>query len=329
MTGVGRVALLFCLSWCLLSVSVKGQGVRVAFYNVENFFDTRHDTLKVDYEFTPEGKNHWTRSRMERKRDGIYKVLVGMKSPAIVGLAEVENDYVLGELCKATPLRKNKYAYLHYDSPDVRGVDCALLYRTDMASCLWSRAICVSDSARNFFTRDLLLAAFVLNRGDTAYVLVCHLPSKLGGSLAEQHRREIAGVMRVTADSLASRYPEAHVVVMGDMNAYPDELCIAEPWGFDSASVNRSGFENLMIGLSNAEGTHNYQGAWGCLDQIFVRLPDSVKASGKRVSAKVYDADFLLEKDEKHLTSRPFRTYSGPKYLGGFSDHLPVYVDLP
>ena len=204
-------------SLLLLSVAVvHGQeeqaSFTVAWWNVENFFDTRNDTLTDDDEFTPDGEYHWTYRKFNAKRDGIYKTLLKMDFPDVVGLGEVENAYVLRELCQGTPLRKKHYAYVHYDSPDRRGIDCALLYRRDRFTVTSSRPVNLSDSATGYFTRDILLVEGVTPSGDTLCFLVNHWPSKRGGDEAEKHRMLSAATVRRLMDSIATAHPTAAVI---------------------------------------------------------------------------------------------------------------------
>ena len=324
----GHICALAALGILMLmyAESVHSQSVRVVFWNVENFFDTRNDSLKNDDSFTPAGENHWNERRFRLKRDNIFKVLVSLGAPDIVGLAEVENDFVLEQLCYATPLRKFDYGFIHYDSPDARGIDCAVLYRRSAFSTFFSKNINISDSTELFFTRDILLVGGVTANNDSLYLLVCHLPSKLGGDYAERQRNRIAGLLRHTVDTVANAHPRAAVIVMGDFNADPYEATYQKSFGFDGSKTNPEKMTNLMYDLVDGEGSHNYGGRWSYLDQFMVRPP---RAEGFVMpTAMVYKPEFLLEPDVRHQTSRPFRTYRGLRYIGGYSDHLPVYLDL-
>lgn len=319
--------------WCfILMLSSLGnigqaQNARVAFWNVENFFDTRNDSLKDDNAFTPKGENHWNTKRFEQKRDNIYKVIAALGAPMVVGLAEVENKYVLEQLCRATPLRKFDYKWIHYDSPDVRGIDCAFLYRKDLFRPFRHKPVNMSNHSVNYLTRDVLMVGGVINGGDSLYILVCHMPSKLGGEYAERQRMRIVKTVRNIVDTLSVAHPSAAVVVIGDFNADPYEDDFRHSFGFVNGSANPEGLTNLMYELPDGEGSHNYGGRWSYLDQIMVKPPVS-DTSYVMPKAVVFRRDFLLESDGRHQTQRPFRTYSGLKYKGGFSDHLPVYIDL-
>ena len=268
---------------------------RIAFWNVENYFDTRNDSIADDDAYTPTGENHWTQNRFKRKRDNIYKVVLGLGQPAIMGLAEVENDYVMAELVNGTPLRKKGYRYIHYDSPDHRGIDCALLYRHDLFSPVYSRAVNVSES--NYETRDLLLVLGVSSQGDSIAVIVCHLPSKRGGATAERHRSRIAGILRECTDTLGRNHPGAAIVVMGDFNADRYETPFMQDFAFEPQHSNPEGLYNLMYTLPNDEGTHNYGGRWSCHDQIFYRPPQEAK-NGDLPKVRIFKPEFLNRIDE-------------------------------
>lgn len=292
----------------------------MAFWNVENFFDTQHDTLKEDIAFTPLGENHWTAKRYANKRDKIYKMIAAMQYPAVVGLAEVENDRVLRDLCLGTPLRKYGYEFVHYESPDQRGIDCALLYRKELFQVFESRSIEVSDSAEAFFTRDILLVGGVLVGGDSCYLFVNHWPSKRNGAVAEQHRMEIARLLLGLMDSIQQTYPTALVLAMGDFNAAPEEDAISQGLGFHGTCRNSKGFCNLMCQIPKGEGSYKYKDSWSCIDQMI---------ANRELAVEVFAPQFMLTDDSRNMGKKPFRTYTAMKYLGGYSDHLPLIVRIP
>lgn len=294
---------------------------RLAFWNVENFFDIHHDTLKNDYAFTPAGDNHWTHKRYLHKRNNIYKVLMDMSCPEVVGLAEIENDHVLRELCLATPLRRFHYQFIHYESPDQRGVDCALLYRDDRFKVIDSYPINLSDSTDDFYTRDILLVHGVINCNgitDSCLLLVNHWPSKLGGPTADRHRLRIAHLLLCTMDSLQQSHPQSLVLAMGDFNAAAQEEAINLGMEFFGKETNSRGIHNLTHRLPNC--SYKYQDTWSTIDQVF---------ANKKLPVEIFAPDYLLVEDKRYLGTKPFRTYSGMRYQGGYSDHLPVIVNIP
>ena len=293
----------------------------MAFWNVENLFDTQHDTLKDDCAFTPQGDNHWTAKRYADTRNKIYKMIAAMGNPVLVGMAEVENDRVLNDLCRYTPLRKRGYEYVHYESPDVRGVDCALLYRSERFCVLEKGRIEVSDSGEHFYTRDILMVGgVVVPEGDTCYVMVNHWPSKLNGHMAESRRMKIACRLRAVMDSVQRAHPGALVVAVGDFNAAPEEEAISVGMGFGDGERNAEGFYNLMAGVEKGTGTYKYRDAWSCIDQVI---------ANRKLDVEIFAADFMMVDDEKYMGKKLFRTYSGMKYLGGYSDHLPIKISVP
>ena len=300
----------------VLLSSVQSEAQRIAFWNVENFFDTRNDTLTNDDEFTPDGARHWNYQRFYRKRNALAKTIIAMGCPAVVGLAEVENSWVLHELTKSGPLRKLKYQVVHYDSPDKRGIDCALLYRSDSVHLIENKVIDMSDIQAELHTRDVLQVALRINGGDTLYLFVCHLPSRLNGDVSDQQRRLVAERMRRQMDEVAADHPDALVLAMGDFNAEPDEVETLFP---KPRFIMLPGKQALLA------GSYNHQGSWMLLDNM-------VAISSPRCEPLAFDVfrnEFLIEKDDKQLTTKPFRTYSGPRYKGGISDHLPIFLDLP
>lgn len=287
---------IFLIALLSLTLNVSAQDtLRVAFWNVENFFDTWDDTLKNDQEFLPQGSYHWTPKRFYNKRNDLYKTIVAMNCPVVMGLAEVENDHVLRELCQGTPLRKYHYEYVHFESPDQRGVDCALLYRSDRFTPFEQKALCMSDTADAFFTRDILMVGGVVDASDTLFLFVNHWPSQLGGEKAARHRTRIAQELDRHCDSIALQHPNATIVIMGDFNS--------------------------QLAQGDGEGSYKYQGVWSWLDNIFLY---GEPRSGV-TPVKAFRFDWLLAEDPTNMGDKPFRTYLGPRYQGGVSDHLPVW----
>ena len=295
-----------------------------AWWNVENLFDLRDDPKTNDDEFTPQGERHWTRRKLEFKLQGLYKTLVMMDLPDVVGLAEVENKYVLRELCQGTPLSQVPYRYVHYDSPDRRGIDCAFIYRTDRFTVTASQTVRVSDSAADFYTRDILVVEGVTAEGDSVCLLINHWPSKKGGEEADVRRLEIARRVRSLMVELHERHPEAAIIAMGDMNSTADEEAIAEGMAFGSDSINPDGIRNLTLRLPRDMGSHKYQGEWRYIDQVFLLANEPWQVR----KLKLLRFDHLLTDDGARPGQRPKRTYQGPRYEGGLSDHLPMLLRL-
>ena len=293
-----------------LPILAEKSSLRIVSYNVENLFDTQHDTLKNDSSFLPEGMHHWTYRRYQTKIDRIAQVLVnigGWESVPLVGLCEVENARCLRNLCYK--LRRFHYKYVHYDSPDERGVDVALLYDSTRLSILNSRAL--SLSLDGDATRDILYVSALYEQRDTIHVMMCHLPSQLGGASNTDWKRQRAkSLIQSQIDSILLLQPSANIVVMGDMNT--------------SVQDDLTGMVNLMIPIQKmGQGTHKYQGIWTCLDQFYVSQSIASKAT-----ATIFSPRWLLEEDTKYLDNKPHRTYIGYRYNDGYSDHLPIVLHL-
>lgn len=295
-----------------------------AWWNVENLFDTRDDPKTNDDEFTPGGDRHWSRRRLDAKLQGIYKTLAMMDLPDVVGLGEVENKYVLRELCQGTPLAQVPYRYVHYDSPDRRGIDVALIYRTDRFTLTDSRTVGVSDSSEGFFTRDILVVEGVTSDGDSVCLLVNHWPSKRGGEEADARRLQIARTVRSLMLELKARHPAAAVIAMGDMNSMAAEEAIADGMGFGADTVSPDGIRLLTQRLPRDWGSHKYQGEWRYIDQVFLLADEPWQVK----KLKLMKFDHLLTPDGNRPGQRPKRTYQGPRYEGGLSDHLPLLLIL-
>lgn len=293
-----------------LPILAEKSSLRIVSYNVENLFDTKHDTLKNDSSFLPEGMHHWTYRRYQTKIDRIAQVLVnigGWESVPLVGLCEVENARCLRNLCYK--LRRFHYKYVHYDSPDERGIDVALLYDSTRLSILNRRAL--SLSLDGDATRDILYVSALYEQRDTVHVMMCHLPSQLGGASNTDWKRQRAkSLIQSQIDSIFLFQPIGNIVVMGDMNT--------------SAQDDLTGMVNLMIPIQKmGQGTHKYQGIWTCLDQFYVSQSIATKAT-----ATIFSPWWLLEEDTKYLDYKPHRTYIGFRYNDGYSDHLPIVLHL-
>lgn len=303
---------------------------RVVFLNMENLFDTRDDSLTRDESFTPQGSRRWTSQRLDRKIVQFWKAMTALgydddegvtRFPLVIGMVEVENDYVLRRLLGSYPLGRS-YQYVHYDSPDVRGIDCALLYDSSRYRPYYTHAIDVSDTVQHFRTRDILQVCGTLcDTGDTLVVFVCHLPSQLGGHRADQHRLRIAHQLRDTLTACVRRYPSAIVMVMGDFNSDASSTVMRIISDDDSIC-----FRNMMHPSERRHGAHKgtykFNGIWPILDQLLTYPPQGHYEAG------VFAPSWLQTTDINHRGTKPRRTYVGYRYQGGLSDHLPVYIDF-
>lgn len=291
--------------------------------NCENLFDCRHDSLKNDTEFLPDGSYHWTRTRYWRKLNRVGQTIIacGVKGqswqlPDMVALCEVENDSVLHDLTRRSLLRNARYDYVMTNSPDERGIDVALVYSPFSFRLIRSHSVRVEPIKDMRPTRDILYASGVIASGDTLHVIVAHLPSRRGG---ERHSRpfRMAAADRVTAvvDSVYNVAKDAKIIIAGDFNDYANSASVRMLCGKRLKDISAE-----ATGRNGAKGTYRYQGEWGSLDHILV----SESLARNVVHCYVNDALFLVEPDEKYGGVKPRRNYLGPRYQNGFSDHLPL-----
>lgn len=285
--------------------TAAGDTLRIMFWNLENFFDWHG------------AERHWTRKRFVSKCDKIAKAILWCADkkgglPDAIGFAEVENRFVLNCLLRYTILDKLDYGIIHYDSPDRRGIDVALLYRKSSLKKVTARPVAVLDtlSRDTLKTRDILLADFVTQGGDSLTIAVNHHPSKLGGADGVW-RREAA--MRTLIESLPATGRARKVIVTGDFNDTPDNPVYAR-------LEQEKGLKNLATKLSaQGKGTIRYNGKWELIDMFFV-------SGNTAAEMDIMQCPFLMVWDNVHAGYKPLRTYSGPRYMGGVSDHLPIFL---
>lgn len=311
MSRVLFLSILFNLCFC-----AKAQ--RIVWWNVENLFDCQHDSLKQDNDFLPEGSYHWTRTRYWRKLDALSRTIAAIAKddawPMIVGLCEVENDSVLFDLTRRSPLRMAHYAYIHEEGPDVRGIDVAMLYDSLQLRLLGHKAIRVPSAEHGYRpTRDILhVWGLCPTLPDTLHIIIVHLPSRSGSGRNGEANRKLA----VTSlCRLLKELEGKSVMLMGDFNAEPGDKIFR--------SINKhliSLMPQSRKELRQAQGTYYFRNMWSFLDHILVS-PKMLSFVEKRVDVGRFT--FLLT--EK---GTPWRTFQGPIYKGGISDHLPIWIDL-
>ena len=318
----------------------SNKSIRVMFYNVENLFDTKNDSIKNDDEFLPNQGKFWTPKKYYTKINQISKVIAavgGWTPPAIIGLCEVECRYALNTLTKYSPLKNLNYKIIHKESPDFRGIDVALLYQEKKFNPILFKAIAIKfPFAPEKTTRDILYVKGRTKNKDTLHVLVNHWPSRWGGQLKSEIKRVyVASVLKKTTDSIFNTDVNAKIIIMGDLNDYPYNKSITETLMAkgDFSDIKANKLYNLAayIQENTKIGSHKHKGVWGVLDQIIISgslLNKKAKTYTTIENAHIFDADFLLTDDEAYLGKQPFRTYLGFRYIGGYSDHLPVYLDL-
>lgn len=321
------------LSTVLYAQQIEQPALRVAFYNVENLFHPENDSTKNDEEFTPEGTRNWSFYRYHEKSNRMAKAILSIgewEAPDIVGLAEVENKTVVEDLVNTEVLRKFDYEVVHYESPDRRGIDVALIFRKNRIDLIQSKPIRVNLSKDpQYKTRDMLYTSFLTHAGDTIHLLFCHWPSRYGGQAQSEPKRIAAAqTARKVVDSLFTANPHSNIVIAGDFNDEWNNLSLSQHLVPSTMEWQR--LINLMESMPIEKGSHRYRGSWSYLDQILVsqNLMDAKGLDVHHQKAQVCEHEFLLEKDEKYPGKKPFRSFIGLKYHGGFSDHLPVYIDL-
>jgi hypothetical protein len=317
-----------------LSGNTFGQGkempVTIMFWNVENLFDPFDDSLTMDEEFTPEGPRHWTWAKFNHKLNNIYKVISsagGWNPPDIIGLCEVENRWVLEQLVKNTPLAKYEYRIVHYESHDPRGIDVGMLYIPGSFHPVYSAPLKIRGlKPEDEPARDILYVKGLIHGWDTLHLFINHWPSRYQGEIVSApERAAVAKILRQNIDSLFRHDANNRIIIFGDFNDEPEDISIS---GILSARCIRSDIEtntlyNLVVSPAcSFPGTQKYQGKWFFFDQFMVS--GNMLLSYDSISVKVLDFDFLLEEDEGYTGLKPFRTYNGYRYKGGFSDHLPV-----
>jgi hypothetical protein len=304
------------------------------FYNVENLFDVRNDSLTNDDEFTQDGIRRWTYGRMLDKFRNINRVILnagGWSPPVLVGLCEVENSWVLNLMLEETGMRNLGYSLLHSDSPDERGIDVALLYLYNRFQVEAAESLPVDFGPGERPTRDVLYVKGVLDGLDTLHVLVNHWTSRYGGSAATQWKREFtAQRVKLFTDSLYAQNPNSLVVLMGDFNE-PHRSDLFPEYLGSGILEDSVWLVSPALYLPSDAGTIKYLHQWQVYDQIFVSRPffeGDLSIYIEKPEMRILDFPFLLERDEKFGGVKPFRTYIGMRYNGGYSDHLPVWIDL-
>lgn len=312
----------------------------IAFYNVENLFDTENDTLIFDDDRTPDGKDHWTQKRYKKKVAAISKVIneigftVTKTAPDIIGLCEVENKKVIEDLVNHPNLRDKGYGIVHFDSPDERGIDVALLYKksaflpTSFAS---HRLLLINDEGERNYTRDQLVVGGLLDN-ESIHFIVNHWPSRSGGEARSRPNRiGAAKLNKRIIDSLQRQDIFAKIINMGDLNDGPkdDSLKkILRAKGMNENLDYTALFNPMEKMHRKGIGSLAYRDKWNLFDQIFFTANLLNSETGYRFwKAGVYNPSYLITRKGQYK-GYPFRTYAGGSYMGGYSDHFPVYIYL-
>ncbi len=303
------------------------------FYNVENFFDTLDDPDISDEEYTPEGRNEWNTEKYQKKISQLTRVFIAVRSgslPDIIGLSEIENKSVIEDLFLSKPFKKGKYAVVHENSSDERGIDVALVYNKKRFKYLTHKVIKV-NLPDNDKTRDILMVRGIVFKSDTLNIFVNHWPSRWGGVEKSAPFRELAAkALMHEVEKCFDQPIKNHVVIMGDFNDNPNDKSISE-----IIMEKKKGSEKLFNPyfdlFQDGKGSLSYKGNWDMFDQIIFSsvFNDQTKESGIFWNAEksgIYNEKWMLYYSKEYDDYFPSRTLSGSKYFGGFSDHLPVYI---
>lgn len=335
-----KVLLCLFLTLIINFSSFAQRNIRVMFYNVENLFDTKDNPKTNDDDFLPDGKQHWSNYRYWKKLKDLSAVIDSVGKgypPALIGMCEIENDSVLFDLTKRSPLKKHKYNYIITHSKDDRGMNVALLYQRDEIKVLKIKEyIPTFEGKPDKCSRNILHVTGKVINGDTLDVFISHFPSRSEGvKRSTPYRIDVAKLLRKKVDALFYSRQNPNIIIMGDFNDYPDDISmrnILEGKSIEDKILSKNLYNMFLQRIDKkSEGSYKYRGKWGFLDQFVVSgnlltVKNKTKIKGKE--AFVFSAEFLLENDIKYGGKKPFRTYSGYKYLEGISDHLPIYFDL-
>lgn len=312
-----KQSFLFIICVIIKSTTFGQKTEKIAFYNVENYFDTI-DGPNDDAEFLPTAASNWNTSKYKEKINHIQQVIRDLNYPIAVGMCEIENKQVLEDLTKNKKFKRYKIS--HYDSEDPRGIDVGLLYNSSKLKLISNgtiRFVLPGEVKPN--TRDILWSKFVCKK-DTLFILVNHWPSRRSGT-AESEPKRMCAAQHATAfiDSLLSANKSSKIVFMGDLNDYPEDKAPQQ------ISLRLS--PQITEKSGSFGGTHQYKGEWDVLDHIFVS--NGMKNGKLKIienSGKINEFPYIIEVFKGN--KQPFRTYVGTKYLGGYSDHLPVSIDI-
>lgn len=335
-----NIILCFIIYFFFLNCNVFSQHKEIypiAFYNLENLFDTQKDPIKNDDDFTPNGKKNWTDDKYQKKLQNLSFVInqlgkeVKPSGVDIIGVAEVENRKVLEDLVKQKNLIDKKYEIIHVDSPDPRGIDVGLLYNPNVFQVNSYKAYPYTIPGNNDIkTRDILLVSGTL-ANESLHILVNHWPSRRGEN-SSPLRERAAAICKQICDSIYKTNVQSNIIIMGDMNDDPKDksTSIVLNAKKNKNEVKEGGLYNTMWSIHESGiGTLCYQGQWNFFDQIIISkslLPEN-KNKLTFWKSEVFNKDFLFQKEGKYK-GYPLRTFSGNTFLNGYSDHFPTLIYL-
>lgn len=305
------------------------------FYNTENFYDIIDDPMTMDDAFTPAGANGWTKERFNDKVAKLTKVIRDIRQPDIpdiIGLAEIENQYVIDSLL--VEMRRQgvtQYSFVHYDSPDERGADVALIYNSETFRVLESIPIHVHLPGIEDRTRDILHVKGLIPGDIAVHLFITHFPSRGEGTeISERRRYFVASELRHEVHKVLDKKPEENIIIMGDFNDTPDDNSVDEVLGAKKSfdTIEKTELYNLLYPRHKKGMGTTYHNGWLLFDQIIVsgNMLSSDIIDCKPEYADIFNPSYLLHFDRNNSV-KPNRTYRG-RYTGGYSDHLPVYLNI-
>jgi len=323
-----------------LSVAQKKQYpiAALAFYNLENFFNPEDNPETNDDDFTPNGSHRYTEAIFKQKAHNMAEVLAQLGTEhtpdgaALIGVCEVEDDRALKVLLQQTELKQRKYRFIRIEGPDRRGINVALIYNPRYFKTITAKSIGINlKYAGGGYTRDVLLVQGIL-QGDTVFVLVNHWPSRSGGEAASAPKRAVAAaVNREAVDQILKQNKNAKIILMGDFNDDPVNESVAEVLGATGSREKAIQYNRLYNPwnklYAQGIGTLSHNDKWNLFDQIILSPAWISGKSGnwQFYQARVFDKDFLKNSFGKYK-GFPHRSYSGNKWINGYSDHFPTIV---
>jgi predicted extracellular nuclease len=327
------------LFFSMLGFSQTKNPITIAFYNCENFFDTKDDKEKQDDDFLPTAPSKWDETKYKNKLEKVAQVLdssvVGDGLPAIAGMVEIENKDVLEDLVTKTQFNKKRYATLCTTGADNRSIDCGLIYDLSMFTLETSEELNATNlKLGEYATRNILYARLKATNGDVFNVFVNHWPSRRDGEIESEPKRLYAAeVLRNKINEIQKKDGKAKIIVMGDFNDHPDNNSILNILKASDKPKGKSDLFNPYFTLDKEkQGTHFFNNIWRCLDQIMVSQSLINSKKGFKFNPKnafILRKDFVLFKNKKTGEERPNRTYGADnKYFNGYSDHLSIYITL-
>ena len=347
------ITLLAALVVCPMALAQKQKSYVIGFYNLENLFDTYHDEGKNDYEYLPDGANEWTEAKYQKKLYNMAHVIAAMKKDnkvwhTVLGVSEVENRHVLEDLVAEPEIAEANYQIVHYDGPDRRGVDVALLYRPSQMTLVESESIpftfegahdirfeMTPDEQAAFRTRDILMVHGIIE-GEHFAFYVCHLPSRIGGKGIDTRARG-GQIAYDHAQKMMEKYPGIKCVIMGDMNDNPTDDSMAV-WMHGKEHIGDVGpadfFSPFLSMYKKGYSTLYYRGEGNIYDCILVNYNLAHAEKGtfqiqpilkKKFYGRIFSKPFMTNQSGQYKGT-PFRTFSGGQFIGGYSDHYPTYI---